>query len=72
MAGPKFHTYQLVDAVNGSVVFVTQSLHALKAAGRTQGQLKTGRFQGKALGFSILLFLSGYIIKYTDLRHCFL
>lgn len=49
MAGPQFNTYQLVDAVDGSVVLVTQSLHALKAGGRTQGQLKTGRFEGKTL-----------------------
>ena len=27
-------SYQLVDAVDGPVVLVTQSLHALKAAGR--------------------------------------
>lgn len=55
MAGPKFKTYQLVDAVNGSVVLVTQSLHALKAGGEHRGSSEQAGLKVKTLGFFILL-----------------
>lgn len=57
-----------MDAVDGSVVLVTQSLHALKAGGRKQRQLKTGRFEGKTLGFSILL--PSKYLGFVSLRIC--
>lgn len=41
-------THQLVDAVNGPVVLVTESLHALKALSTTRNKLQSDKFLLKA------------------------
>lgn len=65
------NTYQLMDAVDGAVVLVTQPLHAFKAVGREQGLTRGGQKASLEVQLSALLSSQKLIyLRFASCRTC--